>query len=561
MFLKVFLVSTISLIASSCSHTSKTTDHRESAAAQNIESKKIEFYGTLEPFAQEAIYFVLTDRFVDGDTSNNYPKQGGENHTFDRPLHHADGSKANIGYLGGDYQGILNNAKYIKKMGFTAIWLSPIVQNPDESFTGGYQLGEHMFADKNKTGYHGYWGVNFFEEDEHWGSETLDFRSLTQQLKQKYQLKTVLDIVANHGSPSFTMPYDQPMYGEIYDQDGRLIADHQNLPPEKLDKNNPLHQLFHTSEDIAQLSNLNENKPQLVDYFTRAYLHWIDAGADAFRIDTIRHMPHHFWKTFSDNIRQEHPGFFMFGESYEFNAEKIAEHTLPENGTISVLDFPGREKMQAVFENNAPMTELLDYLHLGDSIYNNPYDLATFYDNHDMSRLNATDNNFINANNWLFTSRGIPVVYYGSEIGFMRGKKEHYGNRNYFGQKNIELAKKHPITQSLSRIANIRRQSIALQKGLQFNLSFGKNHASFLRVFQYEGKNEIALVLLNRHSESQIIQVDDYLNQGEWYDVTEQKKHTINGRDHKFEVVGNGVKVLIIKETVNNKNLLAALKS
>ena len=121
-----------------------------------------EFYGTLEPFAAEAVYFLLTDRFVDGDARNNHVDQGGgERGTFDRPIQLEGREPANIGYLGGDFKGILDNADYIADMGFTAIWITPIVDNPDEAFMGGLPPGEEGGADRGKTGYHGYWGVNF----------------------------------------------------------------------------------------------------------------------------------------------------------------------------------------------------------------------------------------------------------------------------------------------------------------------------------------------------------------------------------------------------------------
>jgi glycosidase len=114
------------------------------------------YYGTTEPFASEAVYFVMTDRFVDGDRSNNHPEQGGANRTFDRPLVGANGVPDNIGYLGGDFRGLLSHADYIRDMGFTAVWITPIVDNPDEAFTGGNRIGEGFFADRGKTGFHGY---------------------------------------------------------------------------------------------------------------------------------------------------------------------------------------------------------------------------------------------------------------------------------------------------------------------------------------------------------------------------------------------------------------------
>ncbi|GAB3113023.1 cyclomaltodextrin glucanotransferase [Aestuariicella hydrocarbonica] len=500
-----------------------TTVPLTTAPLTAAEAAQATIVGTDEPFASDAVYFVLTDRFVDGDPANNYPAQGGQQPTFDQRLIGPDGRQANVGYLGGDFRGLLDNADYIRDMGFTAVWLTPIVDNPNEAFSGGDQVEFGGWGDRGKTGYHGYWGVNFYREDEHLVSARLGFRELTRQLQQQHGLKTVLDVVANHGSPSFDMPQDQPMFGEVYDAEGQLRADHQNLlPPQLTPEQEPLHAFFHAEGDphTAQLSNFNEDNEALQDYLINAYLYWIDQGAAAFRIDTVKHMPHHFWKLFGDRIRQQHPGFFMFGESYNWEAEKLAEHTWPENGGMSVLDFAGRQAMVSVFENSdSHFASLLDYLHLDDGLYRNPYELMTFYDNHDMSRMNATEQGFIDANNWLFTSRGIPVVYYGSEVTFMAGTREHEGNRNYFGQQRIDAAPGHPVYQQLKQIARLRQQHVALQRGVQVNLDFQQHTASFLRVYQQGGVSETALVLLNKGDSPAPISVEPPVS-GPWQRVT-----------------------------------------
>ncbi len=237
------------------------------------------FYGTTEPFASDAIYFVVTDRFVDGDPSNDQRNQGGAHRTFDVPVPGPHGESANIGYLGGDFKGVLDNAQYIHSMGFTAVWITPITDNPDEAFSGGDPIhwGASL-ADHGKTGYHGYWSDNFYRLDEHLPSKNLDFAAFTRAMRDK-GLKTVLDIVANHGSPAWTMPTIQPKFGKIYDAAGKLVADEQNLPPDQLDpKRNPLHAFYKTKPILAQLSNIDETNPAVLDYFVGAYEQWIDAG-------------------------------------------------------------------------------------------------------------------------------------------------------------------------------------------------------------------------------------------------------------------------------------------
>jgi glycosidase len=527
-------------------------------------AKLTEFYGTTDPFVKEAVYFVMTDRFVDGDSTNNYFQQGGEWPTFDQPLLGENGQTANVGYLGGDLKGVLNNAQYISDMGFTAVWLTPILDNPDQAFSGGeiIEFGG-AFKDGGKTGYHGYWANNFYKIDEHYPSKNLGYKEYTQQMREQFGLKSVFDIVANHGSPSFSMPVDQPKFGELYDIEGKLVADHQNVKPEDFDANNPLHDMFDNTPDIMQLSNLKDTHPALQEYLIGSYLYWIEQGADALRIDTIKHVPHAFWKLMSDKVRSKHPGLFMFGESFNHDENFLAQHTLPKNGGISVLDFVGKSAIFSTFENpQSDYADLKDYLHLTHGPYDNPYELTTFYDNHDMPRLKATDSGFIDANNWLFTSRGIPVLYQGSEMGFMRGKAEHQGNRNYFGQSNIELAKSHKIHQALTKIANTRKNIPALQSGLQVNIELAGNRAVFYRVLVKDGVSQTALVLLNKGDQEINFTIEQYMQKGLWVSQMsdEQISITESVRQLNTGVSGHGVQVWLHQGPISDPLLLEELQ-
>ena len=532
------------------------------AMAQTGETPaEIDLYGTDIEFASENIYFLLTDRFVDGDPSNNQVNQGGPDlHTFNRELVGPDGKTANIGYLGGDFKGVLNNADYIAEMGFTSVWMTPIVDNPDAAYTGSETVNYGGgYLDGGKTGYHGYWANNFYKVDEHLPSENLDFETFVTVMKERHGLKFILDIVANHGSPAYTMPVAQPEYGKIYNETGLLVADHENIHPEQLDPSNPLHSWFNRSTGLATLSDLDPNNPVVLDYLVNSYFKWLDQGAYAIRVDTIKEQPHYFWKKIADRIREDRPDIFMFGESYSFEAEEIAEHTKPENGGYSVLDFPGREAMQKVFEGeDGKFEDLLSYLHLESGVYQNPYELVTFYDNHDMSRLNATDANFINANNWLFTSRGIPAYYYGSETGFQRGMAEHFGNRNYYGQERINKARSHPIRQNLIPVATLRKENISLQKGLQLNLDFGRDTASFYRVYQKDGVNQTALVMLNKGKDAKEVSISSMLEPGDWREPFTGERVVISPDQASFTalVPANGLRVFFKDTPLSNPQVV-----
>jgi cyclomaltodextrin glucanotransferase len=299
-----------------------------------------------------------------------------------------------------------------------------------------------------------------------------------------------------------------------------------------------------------------------MDYLTGAYLQWIEQGAGAFRIDTIKHMPLSFWKAFSDRIRAEHPDFFLFAEAYDYSADKIAPFTWPENGGIAVLDFPLKERLAKVFgREDAGFERLADALHLTGGPYQNPYELMTFYDNHDMPRLDADDSGFINAHNWLFTARGIPVIYYGSETGFMRGKAEHEGNRNYYGQQRVDAGPASPIYAALQRIAQVRRNSPALQRGLQLNLLLDGDRAAFYRVLQHGGVNQTALVLLNKGGKPAAFRFSEKLQPGEWKSAISGNTYRIGASMPGFstEVPANGVDVLLFEGEITEPALLAEL--
>jgi glycosidase len=531
-------------------------------AAGQVAAQQVEYVGTDAPFASNAIYFVMTDRFVNGDTSNDHRDQGGAHHTFDIPVPGPNGQSDNIGYLGGDFKGILDNAAYIRGMGFSAVWITPIVDNPDEAFTGGDPVtwGASL-ADRGKAGYHGYWGINFYKLDEHLPSKDLDFAQFTDKMRTQ-GLKTVLDIVANHGSPSFSMPKAQPQFGQIFDKDGKLIADHQNLRPDQLDPvHNPLHRFYHAYDDLAQLSNNDDENPAVLDYFVGAYQQWADQGADAFRIDTISHMSTNFWRQFAERIRARHPGFFMFGEAFDYSPDDIGQYTWARNGGISVLDFPLRQRIAEVFEHpHSDYARIAERLYLRNGPYQNPYELVTFYDNHDMARLNATDDGFVDANNWLFTARGIPAIYYGSEIGFERGRAEHQGNRNYFGQERIDAAPRSRIYQQLTRIARLREKMPALQRGLMLPVRIEGDQAVFYRVYQKGNVHQIALVLLNKGDTAAEIVVSPYLQAGTWKPALGGEAVKIGGGGSlKAHIGAHDAQVFVLDAPVQRRDLAEQL--
>ena len=231
------------------------------------------------------------------------------------------------------------------------------------------------------------------------------------------------------------------------------------------------------------------------------------------------------------------------------------------NANVSVLDFPLKQALAELFEKGGSFATLAEPLHLTGGPYANPYELMTFYDNHDMARMNATDAGFIDAHNWLFTARGIPVIYYGSEIGFERGTAEHAGNRNYFGSEGIARAQAHPIKRALARIAYVRAATPALQRGLQVNLELDGDGAAFYRVLQHGGVAQTALVLLNKGDGPRTFTVQDMLQPGSWRSALDGTQVDVAARGGVLmaTVPAHGVQVYLLDAPVTQPQLRAKL--
>jgi glycosidase len=213
-------------------------------------------------------------------------------------------------------------------------------------------------------------------------------------------------------------------------------------------------------------------------------------------------------------------------------------------------------------KRDAGFEAIVPALFLDGGPYANPYVLMTFYDNHDMPRLDADDAGFINANHLLFTVRGIPVVYQGSEVGFMRGTAEHAGNRNYFGQARIDAAPANPIHAALRRIATLRANTPALQRGLQVNVEFQGDRAAFYRVFEHEGVAQTALVLLNKGDSAARFRIDDLAQPGRWREALGGGTRLLaEGAAFEAEVPANGVQVYLFEQPVTAPALRRAVES
>ena len=406
----------------------------------------------------QRIYFVLTDRFANGDTGND--RGGG---TGAAGLTGFD--PRDPGYFhGGDLEGLTAELGYVKRLGMTAIWVTPPVTQ--RAVQGA------------SAGYHGYWGTDFTRVDPHLGTND-EFRDLVDRA-HALGLKVFLDVVVNHtadviayqGAGGAGAPYVEQSASPYRDTRGKpfdpavaarvnsfpdLYADRRSFPylpvvdPASEESKEPswLEDVrnYHnrgdstfsgesvTYGDVYGLDDLFTEKPEVVQGEIALWSSWIrDYRLDGFRLDTVRHVDPHFWRTFLPAIEEAaraagRPAFGIFGEVFDPAATAA---TVRRVGMPSVLDFAFQSTVvpyAAGIGDASALTALFDQDDLYTTASSSAYDLTTFLGNHDIGRVGFTLlraaggdarralAHDLLAHDLLFLLRGAPVVYYGDEVG------------------------------------------------------------------------------------------------------------------------------------------------
>lgn len=430
----------------------------------------------------ESVYFVMTDRFANGDTSND---SGGLVGSADAGFDPTD-----IGYWhGGDFKGLTSHLDYIKKMGFTAIWITPPIKQ--KSVQGG------------SAAYHGYWGLDFLAVDPHLGSEA-DFKAFVEGA-HKLGMKVILDVVANH-----TGDVIQYSDGKAFIPTGsenaknpsflNKLSNYHNQGPSTFEGESALVGDFFSLDDIA-----TEN-PEVVQGFISIWSYWINTyGIDGMRIDTFRHVNPEFWKSVIPAIQKVakaagKKSFPIFGEVYDGSPVNLAGY-MTSGQVPSLLDFGFNEEFTRYLANFGSADRLAKFYNLDDlytTASTSAYGLATFLGNHDMGRIGTailanTPNKeealkrvFI-AQATLQTLRGGPVTYYGDEKGMTGAGGDKLARQDMFptlvsrwqwepriGSEPVgeasSFATTNPIELEISALQAIVKANPALRNGTQSTL-------------------------------------------------------------------------------------------
>ncbi|MFJ8195927.1 pullulanase-type alpha-1,6-glucosidase [Streptomyces sp. NPDC096152] len=477
---------------------------------------------------REQFYFVMPDRFANGDTAND---RGG-----------LTGSRTSTGYdptdkgfyQGGDLKGLTKRLDYIKGLGTTAIWMAPIFKNQPVQGTGK----------DASAGYHGYWITDFTKVDPHFGTNA-DLSALISKAHAK-GMKVFFDVITNHTAdvvdyegqsheylskgafPYLTKdgrPFDDADYADgtrrfpsvgtsSFPYTPVVPADRKDVKvPSWL--NDPT--MYHnrgdstyagenaTYGDFSGLDDLWTERPEVVSGMEKIYQRWVkDFGIDGFRIDTVKHVNMEFWTQWAtalDKYAAEHGrrNFFMFGEVYSADTSVTSPY-VTRGRLDATLDFPFQDAARTYASQGGSAGKLAgvfgdDYKYTTDKA--NAYEQVTFLGNHDMGRIGyflkqdnpkATDAELLAkdklANELMFLSRGNPVVYYGDEQGFTGSGGDKDARQTMFASKVADYLDddeigtdrthasdaydtKAPLYRQIAELARLRSANPALTDGVQ----------------------------------------------------------------------------------------------
>lgn len=366
--------------------------------------------------SSDVLYLIMPDRFANGDTSNDVIK-GMLASKVDR----TDLSARH----GGDFKGISDHLDYISDLGVSAIWLNPIQEN-----------------DMSAGSYHGYAITDYYNADRRFGSNE-DFKKLVEASHNR-GMKVVMDMIFNHcGSENFLFK-DKPSknwfnFADKFVQTTYKTTTQYDPYTSSYDKTVSLDGWF-----AEPMPDFNQRNKDVARYLIQTSLWWIEeTGLNGIRQDTHPYVDFDFMAQWCKEVTEEYPDFNIVGETWYGNNiavsywQKDSKLASPRNSNLRcVMDFPLMDIMIRAFDENLSwgtgLNRIYDYLGQ-DIVYSNPLELLIFLGNHDTSRFlkNEKDadnfDRFKQAYAFLFTTRGIPQIYYGDEIGMFADKKDGDG--------------------------------------------------------------------------------------------------------------------------------------
>jgi glycosidase len=454
----------------------------------------------------DVIYLIMTDRFADGDQSNNAPA--------DAPAA-ANDRKNPRAYHGGDLRGVINKLSYLKELGVTALWLTPWYDNWNAVNNCGKSWCPNTY-------YHGYHAIDYYAVEDRFG----DMATLRELVEKAHAsgLKIIQDQVANHVGSQHPWVKDPPLdnwfHGTPAQHDVNRFRNSVLLSPHgnQDEYRNTLDGWF--SDDLP---DMNQEEPEVARYEIQNSLWWLGmTGLDAIRQDTIQYVPRPFIRDLSHALHRQYPKMWMVGEVFERDAAQTAFFVGGHTGwdgvdtrLDSVFDFALWNTSLLAFTNKVPMRALRDQMKY-DALYPNPLGITTLTNNHDtprfMSLEGATLEGAMMHIAFTLSVRGIPQLYSGEEIA-MEGKEDPDNRRDFPGgfpgdaRSAFTAEGRKPKEQQMYEWTRswirLRSEHSAIRQGRLIDLFYDDDAYVFAR----QDKNETVVIAINRADKEKTVTV------------------------------------------------------
>ena len=467
----------------------------------------------------DVIYLITPDRYANGDPGNDSSSQ----------LKEKQNRLKKNGRHGGDIQGIIDHLDYISDMGFTQIWLNPVLENDQHTYS-----------------YHGYSTTDYYNIDARFGNNEL-YKVLSKEAKKR-GIGLVMDLILNHiGSEHWWMK-DLPTIDWI-NNDGKFVRSnhiHESVHDPHLVESQ--RDLFTSGWFVETMPDLNQNYTFLANYLIQNSIWWIEyADLSGFRIDTYPYIDKNFLSIWSKRISTEYPRFNFVGEEWSSNPTMVSYWQKGSNRyddydsyIPSMMDFPLQEALvNGLLGSEDWNSGIVDIYRVisNDFQYGDPHNLVVFAGNHDMKRIYSQLNEQMDlykmAMTIINTVRGIPQIYYGTEIA-MSSTGDHGALRKDFpggwpGDKvnaftGISLNNKELEAQNFIRkLLNWRKENIAITMGNMIHYPVKNGTYVYFRSYN----EALVMVIINNNKKSKRIDPNRF------NEVIAEKKQGISILDNK----------------------------
>lgn len=429
------------------------------------------------------VYLILPDRFANGDADNDRPSRSPS--LLDR--------KKSRFYHGGDLRGVIQKLPYLQDLGVTALWLNPWYNNHDGlNERERYNLENKLdpVGGLPITDYHGYGAVDFYGVEEHLG----DLATLRELVTEAHAhgIKIIQDQVANHVGPYHPWAADPPTPTWFHGSPSNHLENNWRtwtIPDVHATRDSRRTTLDGWFVNI--LPDLNQEDPECARYLIQNALWWVGVtGLDGIRQDTLPYVPRTFWRDWSAALRRQYPRINLLGEVFDGDPTRVAFYQAGtprfdgvDSGIDSLFDFPLFYRIREVFAEGKSIQGLAEQL-AKDWVYGDPSRLVTFAGLHDVERfMNVRGANLEGmrlAMTFVLTTRGIPLLYYGDEIG-LPGAGDPDNRRDFPGgfsgdprnafEASGRTAEEAACWGAIRDLARFRKSSPALRRGRLVHLA------------------------------------------------------------------------------------------